>query len=84
MRGYAYVGEDAVGCGVFGAECLGGSEAVDEDCLPAAAVGVGEEVEELEAGRGAEVGRVGVHAEGEVGVRGIFFGEVGGEVPEAT
>ena len=43
-----------------------------------------EEVEELESGAIGEVVCVGVDVEGEVGVGGIFVGEVGCEVPEGA
>lgn len=63
---------------------LGGAgETVDEEG-GAACAGVGEEVEELQAGGVGEVGCVGVGGEGEGGVGGVFHGEVGGEVVEGA
>lgn len=65
-------------------ECRGCFEAVDEEGGAAFAVGVGEEMEHLQAAGVGEVGRVCVGAEGEGGVGGIFGGEVGCEIPEAS
>lgn len=76
--------EEVVGLGVFVAEEGGGFEAVDEEGGAAGAVGVGEQVEGLEAGGVAEVGVVGVGVEGEGGVGGVFGGEVCREVVEAA
>ena len=61
----------------------GAGEAVDEEGS-AACAGVGEKVEELQAGGVGEVGCVGVGGEGEGGVGGVFHGEVGGEVVEGA
>ena len=76
-------GEDGVSLGVRSTQLGGAGEAVDEEG-GAACAGVGEEVEELQAGGVGEVGCVGVGGEGEGGVGGVFHGEVGGEVVEGA
>ena len=84
VRGDSGSAEDVVGAGGFAFQEGGGAEAVDEERGAAGAGGVREEVEHLQAAGVAEVGCVGVGREGEGGVRRVFGGEVGGEVPEAT
>lgn len=61
-----------------------GVEAVDEQRGTAVAIGVREKVEGLQAGGVGEICVIGVGGEGEVGVSGVFHGEVGGEVVEAA
>ena len=84
MGGYRGSAKNVISlrCFIFeGCSCF---EAVDEKRGSAFAVGMGEEVEHLQAARVGEIGRVCVGAEGEGGVGGVFGGEVGCKIPEAS
>lgn len=66
------------------AQVGGDFEPVDQQAGAAGAVRVGEQVERLQACRVGEVGVVRVGLEGDVGVRRVLRGQVGGEVVEAA
>lgn len=76
--------EEPVRLRVGGAQVGGDLEPVDEQAGAAGAVRVGQQVEGLQACRVGEVGVVRVGLEGEVGVRRVVRGQVGGEVVEAA
>jgi hypothetical protein len=70
--------------GVAFIEIGSGSEAVYKRGFAARAIGVREEVEQLQAARVGEIGRIGVDGEGQGGVRGVCGVDGGGEVPETA
>jgi hypothetical protein len=84
MRVHVHGAEHAVGVFVLFAQRLGSFEAVDEEGGAARAVGVREEVECLQPCWVAEVGIVRVRGERDVGVCGVGFCEVRGEVVEGA
>lgn len=84
MGGHSNSAEDLISPRCFELERRGCSETVNEQRGAAFAVGVGKEMEHLQAARVGEVGRVGVGAEGEGGIGGVFGGQVGCEIPEAS
>lgn len=84
VRGNADFGKDLVCRRVFLSQQLRRPKSVHKDALPAGTPRMLQKMEELQSGWIGKVSVVGVDPEGKVGIGGIVFSQVCGEVPEST